>query len=59
MSERKKKTGDVATWTVVDVLHLPAGGWKTREEARIKAREWDNRFPRYAPHRIAKVVLAK
>ncbi len=59
MSERKKKTGDVATWTVVDVSHFPVGRWKTREEARIKAREWDIRFPGNAPHRIAKVVLAK
>lgn len=54
----KKKVGDVVGWAVVD----KAGNWgaaRTREGARRDCRRYNKAFPNHAPHRIAKVVLAK
>ncbi len=58
MSEKKLKTGDVVCWAVVDRDgHLCRA--ESRNEAREHKAEWDAYFPQDAPHRIAKVVLAK
>lgn len=60
MSERKKKTGDVAQWCVLDrtgsiVFH----DLYTRQDARGE-KDWQERtYPHKSPCRIAKVVLAK
>lgn len=60
MSERKKKTGDVITWAVVDALGLVRSLCYTREVAREEAGELDAKSDEIRiPHRIAKVVLAK
>ena len=58
MSEKKLKTGDVVCWAVVD-----RDGYICQAASRNDARElkadWDKTNAIDAPHRIAKVVLAK
>lgn len=59
MSERKKKTGDVVGWFVLDVKQRRQELCESRASARQQVRFWDDITPEFAPHRIAKVVLAK
>jgi len=59
MSERKKKTGDVIIWAVVDRRERLDPSFFNRKDARDIARRWNIDYASDAPHRIAKVVLAK
>ena len=59
MSEKKLKTGDVVQWVVVDREYVTLDYADSRNEARESARALDATNHIFAPHRIAKVVLAK
>lgn len=59
--QKKPKTGDVVGWVVITKSgRIIAGDCFHRRESARKAKDnWDYLFDQDAPHRIAKIVLAK
>lgn len=59
--QKKPKTGDVVGWVVVTASGRisPTDCFPRRESARKAKDNWDYLFDQDAPHRLAKIVLAK